>query len=80
MPASFGPEYYFFLPQYKNANIDIDSAAAAVCTWSVIAVREEDRLTVFENSVLVKIFGRKGQEVTRNWRQLHSATLHDLYC
>jgi len=28
----------------------------------------------------VKIFGREDQEVTGNWRQLHSATLHDLYC
>ena len=86
MPAPFGPEYYFFLPQSKNVSIDIDStivvpAAVQGCgTWSVIAVSEEHRLGVFQNSVLVKVFGRNGQEVTGNWRQLHSATHHDLYC
>jgi len=45
-----------------------------------LSVSEEHRLGMFENRVLVKIFGRKGQEVTGNWRQLHSATHHDLYC
>jgi hypothetical protein len=49
-----------------------------VCTWSVISVSEEHRLGMFENSVMMKVFGRKDQEVTGNWRQLHSATLHDL--
>jgi hypothetical protein len=34
---------------------------------------------VFENSVLRKIFGPKGDEVTGEWRKPHNKQLHDLY-
>jgi hypothetical protein len=34
---------------------------------------------VFENSVLRKIFGPKGDEVTGEWRRLHNEGLYDLY-
>jgi hypothetical protein len=34
---------------------------------------------VFENRVLRRIFGPKGDEVTGEWRKLHSAELHNLY-
>jgi hypothetical protein len=34
---------------------------------------------VFENRVLRRIFGPKGDEVTGGWRKLHSEELHDLY-
>jgi hypothetical protein len=34
---------------------------------------------VFENSVLRRIFGPKRDEVTGEWRKLHSAKLHNLY-
>ncbi|KAJ4440501.1 hypothetical protein ANN_08642 [Periplaneta americana] len=37
------------------------------------------RLRVFENKVLRKIFGAKRDEVTGEWRKLHSAELHALY-
>jgi hypothetical protein len=47
-------------------------------TWSV-TLREEHRLRVFENRVLRRIFGHKGDEVTREWRTLHSVELHNLY-
>jgi hypothetical protein len=40
---------------------------------------EEHRLRVFENRVLRRIFGRKRDEVTGEWRKLHSEELHDLY-
>jgi hypothetical protein len=43
------------------------------------ALREESRLTVFENSVLRRIFGPKREEVTRKWRKLHNEELNDLY-
>jgi hypothetical protein len=39
---------------------------------------ERDRLRVFENRVL-KIFGPKRDEVTVEWRRLHSEELRDLY-
>ncbi|KAJ4433206.1 hypothetical protein ANN_15463, partial [Periplaneta americana] len=42
-------------------------------------LREEQRLRVFENKVLRKIFGAKRYEVTGEWRKLHNAELHALY-
>ncbi|KAJ4442298.1 hypothetical protein ANN_12166 [Periplaneta americana] len=47
-------------------------------TWT-LTVREEQRLRVFENKVLRKIFGAKRDEVTGEWRKLHNAELHALY-
>jgi hypothetical protein len=34
---------------------------------------------VFENRVLKRIFGPKGDEVTGGWRKLHNEELHNLY-
>ena len=44
------------------------------------SVREEPRLRVFENRVLMRIFGAKRDEVTGEWRKLHNEELNDLYC
>jgi hypothetical protein len=41
--------------------------------------REKHRLRVFENRVLRRIFGHKRDEVTGEWRKLHSGELHNLY-
>jgi hypothetical protein len=38
------------------------------------------RLRVFENSMLRRIFGRKRDEVTGEWRKLHNEELNELYC
>jgi len=43
-------------------------------------LKEEHRLRVFESRVLRRIFGPKRDEVTGEWRKLHSEELHDLYC
>jgi len=48
-------------------------------TWS-LTLREELRRRVFENRVLRKIFGPKRDEVTGEWRKLHTEELNDLYC
>jgi hypothetical protein len=37
------------------------------------------RLRVFENRVLRKVFGPKGDEVTGEWRRLHNKELYALY-
>jgi hypothetical protein len=42
-------------------------------------LREERRLRVFENWVLRRILGSKGDEVTLKWRKLHNEELNDLY-
>jgi hypothetical protein len=41
-------------------------------------LREERRLRVFENSVWMRIFGPKRDEVTGEWRKLHNEELNDL--
>jgi hypothetical protein len=47
-------------------------------TWSFTA-REEHRLRVTENTMMRKIFGRKGDEVTVERRRLHNEELCDPY-
>jgi hypothetical protein len=47
-------------------------------TWS-LTLREEDRLRVFENRVLRRIFGLKRDEVTGGWKKLHNEELHNLH-
>jgi len=47
-------------------------------TWS-LTLREERRLRLSVNRVLRRLFGLKGDEVSREWRKLHSEELNDLY-
>jgi hypothetical protein len=47
-------------------------------TWSLI-LREEQRLRVFENRVLRRIFGPKRYELLGQWKKLHNEDLPDLY-
>jgi len=42
-------------------------------------LREECRLRVFESRVLRRVFGPKMDEVTGEWRKLHTEELRDLY-
>ena len=46
-------------------------------TWS-LTLRGECRVRVFENKVL-RIFGLNRDEVTGEWRKLHTEELNDLY-
>ena len=46
--------------------------------WS-LALREEHRLRVFGNGVVMKIFGSKRDEVTGDWRRLSNEEHNDLY-
>jgi hypothetical protein len=45
----------------------------------LLTLREEQRLRVFENRVLRRIFEPKRDEVMGEWRKLHNKELHDLY-
>jgi hypothetical protein len=47
-------------------------------TWP-LTLREEQRLRVFENRALRRIFGPKRDEATGEWRRLHNEELNDLY-
>jgi hypothetical protein len=42
-------------------------------------LREEHRLRMFENTELRRIFGPKRDEITGEWRKLHSGELHNLF-
>jgi hypothetical protein len=44
-----------------------------------LKIKGEDRLRVFENRELRRIFGPKRDEVTGGWGRLHNEELHDLY-
>jgi hypothetical protein len=44
-----------------------------------LTLREEQRLRVFENRVLRRIFGPKRDEARGGWRRLHNEELDDLY-
>jgi hypothetical protein len=66
----------------KNITLNIDGTIILPVvlygceTWS-LALREGRRLRVFENRVLMKIFGPKRDEVIGEWRKLHN---EELYC
>jgi hypothetical protein len=49
------------------------------CETSSLTLREEQRLMVFENRVLRRIYGTKRDEVIGGWRKLHNEELHNLY-
>jgi hypothetical protein len=46
----------------------------------LLILREERRIRVFENRVLMRIFDPRRDEVTEEWRKLHNEELNDLYC
>ena len=43
-------------------------------------MRKERRLRVFENRVLRRIYGAERDEVTGEWRKLHTEEHNDRYC
>jgi hypothetical protein len=47
-------------------------------SWS-LTLREECRLTFFENNVLSRIIGPKSDKVAGEWRRLHNKELYALY-
>jgi hypothetical protein len=49
------------------------------CWFYFLLYRDEHRLRVFENRALRRKFGPKRDEVTGEWRKLHSEELHNLY-
>ena len=49
------------------------------CETLYLTLREEHTVGVFENIVLMQIFGAKRDEIIGEWRNLHNAELHALY-
>ena len=48
------------------------------CETKSHTLREERKLRVFDNRLLRRIFGPKRDEVTMEWRKLHSEEVSDL--
>jgi hypothetical protein len=44
-----------------------------------LTLREEDRLRVFEDRVLRRMFGLRKDEVVEGWRILHNVEPHSFY-
>jgi len=68
----------------KNTNITIHRTVILpvvlyeCASWS-LTFREDLSLRVFENRVWRRIFGPKKDEVTGEWRELHTEELNDMY-
>ena len=63
---------------YRRAALIFSVVFYGCESWSLTS-REERWLRVFENRVLRRIFGLKRDEVTGEWRKLHSEEFIDLY-
>jgi hypothetical protein len=75
----FGAKTFVFQVAIQKLEDLILSVVLYGCeTWS-LTLREEHRLRVFDNKVLMRVFGPKRDEVTREWRKLHNEELNDLY-
>jgi hypothetical protein len=84
--AALDAESVVFLPTPQNVKIGTDrptvlSVLLCDCeTWSVILRSEEHRPRALRDEAAEEDIGRQGEEMTGNWRKLHSQELHDLYC
>ncbi|KAJ4451009.1 hypothetical protein ANN_02445 [Periplaneta americana] len=63
----------------ESKEILLDAIVLYACETWTLTLREEQRLRVFENKVLRKIFETKWDEVRGEWRKLHNAELHTLF-
>jgi hypothetical protein len=45
----------------------------------LLTLREEHRLTVLQNRVLMRTSGLRRNEILGGWRKLHNEELHNLY-
>jgi len=61
------------VPQILNCLSELSSGQDC---WS-LTLREERRLRVSENRVVVRVFGGKLDDVAGDWRRLHNEKLYD---
>jgi hypothetical protein len=70
------------LPKNLKLKIYITTILPVVlygCETRLLTLREECRLRVFENRVLRRIFGPKGDKITGEWKTLQNEELNDWY-
>jgi hypothetical protein len=69
-------EIKMLIERYQKC-ISVHGVSLYGCETSTLALREEHRLSVFQNRVL-RIFGQKRDEMTGGLRKLHTEELHNL--
>jgi hypothetical protein len=72
--------FRFEITKHKLRFIQICNFAVSWYGFEALSLklREERRLTLFENRVLRRIFGFERDGVTGDWRKLHNDELNDL--
>ena len=80
---SFGAKSFDFQVAKKFKDYYIWNCKFACClygceSWS-LTLRDERKLRVFENMVLRRIFGPRGDEETGEWKRLYNEELNDLF-
>jgi hypothetical protein len=79
----FSPKSFVLPSHIKNLKIKVYKTVILPVvmygcgTWS-LTLREEQRLRIFENRMLRRIFGPKREE-DGSWRKLHNDEFHNLY-
>jgi hypothetical protein len=81
---SFGAATFVFQFAIQKLKIKIYraiilSVVLCGCETGSLTLREERRLRVYENRVLMRIFWPKRDEVTGEWRISHNEELNGLY-
>ena len=72
--------FVFNCYKFPKEHCFLDGFEGSATFFLIIPIcREESRLRVFENMELSRTFGPKRDEVTVEWRKLHSEALKDLY-
>jgi hypothetical protein len=80
----FGPEPFVLSPAVNTVKVSLHKTVTlpiGLCgceTWT-LRVREEYKLSVFENGMLRRIFAPNSDGVTGGCRNLHNVELHKLY-
>jgi hypothetical protein len=75
----FSSRLLFRNVKFKVHKIVILPLISYACEIWFLIFREGNKLRVFENRLLRRIFGPNRNEVTGEWRKLHSGELHKLY-
>ncbi|KAJ4441640.1 hypothetical protein ANN_11498 [Periplaneta americana] len=74
LPHRRSPKQYSHVPMFEMGR----ACSTYGCETLTLTLREEQRLMVFDNKMLRKMFGAKRDEVTGQWRKLHNAELQAL--
>jgi hypothetical protein len=78
MLTSLEPSVFLFAV-YKHENYNtILPVALYGCETMSLPLRQEHRLSIFENKVL-RIFGPRWDELTGGWIKLHNKKFHNLH-